>query len=94
VKQGKEKMLFDKLFLAKRPRFVDADEDDEEEERDKKRGKHEENDKGTAIGSGSRVGKSVAELDLSDYMSVLKLVRVNLSNLKSVLFLILVSPCN
>ena len=87
VKQGKEKMLFDRVFLAKRPRFVDADED-EEEERDTKRGNHGENDRRTTFGSGYRVGKTVAELDPNDYMSILKLVRVNLSNLKSVLFFI------
>jgi hypothetical protein len=92
VRQGKEKMLFDRLFLAKRPRFVDADEEDEEEERETKRGKHGENDKSATVGSGSRVGKAVGDLDPNDYMSVLKLVRVNLSNLKSVLFLILFRP--
>jgi hypothetical protein len=86
VKRGKEKMIFDSLFQAKRPRFVDDDEEDDEQERDTKRSKHEEYGKSISIGTGSpRAGKSVTEQDV-DYMSVLKIVRVNLSNLKSVSF--------
>lgn len=78
-------MIFDSLFQAKRPRFVDDDEEDDEQERDTKRRKHEEYGKSISIGTGSRAGKSVTEQDV-DYMSVLKIVRVNLSNLKSVSF--------
>lgn len=74
AKPEKGGLAFDRLFLAKRPRFVD---EDEEEDRNTKRGKYEEK----SGSKGTQVGKPAIE---TDYMGVLKIVRVNLSNLKLV----------
>ena len=78
-KQGNGKLAFGQLFPNKRPRFVD-EEEEEEEERDAKRGKHEGNSGSKPTGFALR--KPAVE---EDHMGVLKIVRVNLSNLKSVL---------
>ncbi|KIM32150.1 hypothetical protein M408DRAFT_326807 [Serendipita vermifera MAFF 305830] len=63
------KLAFDKQFLNKRQRFAD---DDEDEERDTKRSRNDGMNGKSSLNSGVEM----------DHMSVLKIVRVNMSNLK------------